>query len=104
MGKGRISPELAALAVVITGYPSSRRRVSTLSAVASELLCHRSVIKCRVVFALNQHRMKQELNVTARRFTVLEDEDSVYTVPWQCTPARRGTKGEREEEKCLHVL
>lgn len=84
LGRGWIQPGLATLAAVITEYLSSPRRVSDLSATAGELSRRRSVIKCRVVFALNQHRMKQELNVTARRFTVQGDEDSVYTVPWRC--------------------
>lgn len=84
LGRGWIQPGLATLAAVITECLSSPRRVSDLSATAGELSRRRSVIKCRVVFALNQHRMKQELNVTARRFTVQGDEDSVYTVPWRC--------------------
>lgn len=70
LGRGWIQPGLGTLAAIITEYPSSPRRVSDLSATAGELSRRRSVIKCRVVFALNQHRMKQELNVTARRFTV----------------------------------
>lgn len=97
LGSGWIQPGLAALAVVITGYPSSPRRVSTLSTVASELSRRHSVIKCRVVFALNQHRMKQELKVTARRFTVLADEDSVYTVPWRCALAGTGQREQGRE-------
>lgn len=79
------------------GVSEFTRRVGTLSTMASELSSRHSVIKCRVVFALNQHRMKQELNVTARGFTELGDVDSVYMVPWRCALAGKGQReGGRE--------